>query len=215
MAATPALANPLPPPLPPLHGAGPLVYGAPVGGSWYSGHGPAPSWNDVDADRWIDHCAASYRDARRDSNIEGAVIGGVIGGLAGNQIAGDGDRLLGTVIGGAAGAVAGAAIDSVEGDPRSGDEAYRWCEQRWASYHGGNAVGVPGYAYGYAQAFTWVPIVYEVRTRASDCRCAETEEAWIEIEDEAVETVRIPVYDRAPAPAKGKRLRSSKPASSK
>ncbi|GAA0438593.1 MULTISPECIES: glycine zipper 2TM domain-containing protein [Sphingomonas] len=51
----------------------------------------------------------NYR--RCDNGDGGTVIGAVAGGLLGNQVAGRGDRLLGTVLGGAVGAVAGRAID--------------------------------------------------------------------------------------------------------
>lgn len=53
-----------------------------------------------------------YRGNQRCENGDGGtVIGAVAGGLLGNQVAGRGDRLLGTVLGGAVGAVAGRAID--------------------------------------------------------------------------------------------------------
>ena len=51
----------------------------------------------------------NYR--RCDNGDGGTVIGALAGGLLGNQVAGRGDRLLGTVLGGAVGAVAGRAID--------------------------------------------------------------------------------------------------------
>ncbi|MBN8806588.1 MAG: glycine zipper 2TM domain-containing protein, partial [Sphingopyxis terrae] len=39
------------------------------------------------------------------------IIGAIAGGLAGHEIAGRGDRTVGTIIGGAVGAIAGRAID--------------------------------------------------------------------------------------------------------
>ena len=43
--------------------------------------------------------------------MAGLLIGGAVGGLAGNEIAGGGDKLLGTVIGAGAGALLGREID--------------------------------------------------------------------------------------------------------
>lgn len=51
-----------------------------------------------------------YR-CRRDNGTTGLLIGGAVGGLAGNEIAGRGDKLLGTVIGAGAGALLGREID--------------------------------------------------------------------------------------------------------
>ncbi|MAQ14158.1 MAG: hypothetical protein CMN30_05095 [Sandaracinus sp.] len=220
LSASPALANHDAPPLPPMTGPmhSGVIYGAPKGGSWYSSSGSDYRWDAADADDWIDDCVASYGAYERDSNVEGAVIGGVIGGIAGNRIAGDGDRLLGTAIGGAAGAVAGAAIDSAEGDLRPSDEAYDYCESRWTEYRGGV---VPqghhgyGYGYGYAQAFTWVPIVYEERRRPTySCACEDQVYEEV-IEVEQVEEVRYaPAPRRAlstkSVPVSGKRLRATK-----
>lgn len=51
-----------------------------------------------------------YR-CKRDNGTTGLLIGGAVGGLAGNEIAGRGDKLLGTVIGAGAGALLGREID--------------------------------------------------------------------------------------------------------
>lgn len=48
---------------------------------------------------------------KRDNGTTGLLIGGAVGGLAGNEIAGRGDKLLGTVIGAAGGALIGREID--------------------------------------------------------------------------------------------------------
>lgn len=48
---------------------------------------------------------------KKDNGTTGLLIGGVVGGLAGNEIAGRGDKLLGTVIGAGAGALLGREID--------------------------------------------------------------------------------------------------------
>ena len=57
-----------------------------------------------------------YRGDRRnyrqcDKGTGGTIIGAIAGGLAGHEIAGRGDRTVGTIIGGAVGAHAGLAID--------------------------------------------------------------------------------------------------------
>ena len=51
-----------------------------------------------------------YR-CQRDNGTTGLLIGGAVGGLAGHEIAGSGDKLLGTVIGAGAGALLGREID--------------------------------------------------------------------------------------------------------
>ena len=48
---------------------------------------------------------------KKDNGTTGLLIGGAVGGLAGNEIAGRGDKLLGTVIGAAGGALLGREID--------------------------------------------------------------------------------------------------------
>ena len=56
-----------------------------------------------------------FENRCRDNGTGGTVIGALAGGLLGNQVAGRGDRLLGTIIGGGAGALAGRAIDRSDG----------------------------------------------------------------------------------------------------
>ena len=51
-----------------------------------------------------------YR-CKRDNGTTGLLIGAAVGGLAGHEIAGNGDKLLGTIIGGGAGALLGREID--------------------------------------------------------------------------------------------------------
>lgn len=48
---------------------------------------------------------------RKDNGTTGLLIGGAVGGLAGHEIAGNGDKLLGTVLGAAGGALLGREID--------------------------------------------------------------------------------------------------------
>ena len=51
-----------------------------------------------------------YR-CKKDDGTTGLLIGGAVGGLAGHEIAGSGDKLLGTVLGAAGGALLGREID--------------------------------------------------------------------------------------------------------
>jgi len=51
-----------------------------------------------------------YR-CRRDNGTTGFVIGAAVGGLAGHEIAGDGDKVMGTVLGAIGGGLLGRAID--------------------------------------------------------------------------------------------------------
>lgn len=97
---------------------------------------PAPamaqsrSWHQDDG--YYGYQQVGYRDNRRHRNANryrhsnrrcsdkgngGLAIGGVVGALAGNQIAGRGDRTLGTVLGAGVGALAGRAIDRSDGAP--------------------------------------------------------------------------------------------------
>jgi uncharacterized protein YcfJ len=50
-----------------------------------------------------------YR-CKKDNGTTGLLIGGAVGGLAGHEIAGNGDKLLGTVLGAAGGALLGREI---------------------------------------------------------------------------------------------------------
>jgi hypothetical protein len=58
-----------------------------------------------------------YRGNQRcyDKGNGGLAIGGIAGGLLGNQVAGRGDRTLGTILGAGVGALAGRAIDKSDG----------------------------------------------------------------------------------------------------
>ncbi|WP_076071532.1 glycine zipper 2TM domain-containing protein [Sphingomonas montana] len=58
-----------------------------------------------------------YRGNQRcyDKGNGGLAIGGIAGGLLGNQVAGRGDRTLGTILGAGVGALAGRAVDKSDG----------------------------------------------------------------------------------------------------
>lgn len=73
-----------------------------------SGNYSGPTWRGRDG---------RYR-CRKPNGQTGLLIGGAAGALIGNQVAGRGDRLLGTIIGGAAGALVGREIDREESGRR-------------------------------------------------------------------------------------------------
>ena len=91
--------------------------------SYYSGYDRDDRRYDRRYDRRADR--RDYRQDRRyynqrynnrnyrqcDNGTGGTVIGAIAGGRAGHEIAGRGDRTVGTIIGGAVGAIAGRAID--------------------------------------------------------------------------------------------------------
>src|SRR3546814_15887236 len=64
---------------------------------------------DRDTRIWRDN-NGRYR-CKKDNGTTGLLIGGAVGGLAGPEIAGGGDKLLGTVLGAAGGALLGREID--------------------------------------------------------------------------------------------------------
>ncbi|VXC82075.1 glycine zipper 2TM domain-containing protein [Sphingomonas sp. AX6] len=103
------------------------VPAAPAQAASFTAMSSAASYGDYDqryrGDRRYNN--RNYRNERRYQNNQrckdgdgGTVIGAVAGGLLGNQVAGRGDRLVGTVLGGAVGALAGRAID--RSDPPRG-----------------------------------------------------------------------------------------------
>jgi hypothetical protein len=145
-------------------------------------------------DGWIAECSARYRAYANGSGIEGALIGGAIGGFAGNRIAGEGNRVVGTVAGAAVGAVAGAAIDNAI----ERDEASDYCRDYYDRYTAGYAHGQGGYAhgypaYGYGYTVAWVPVM--VRGKCHDHGSGDRV-----IEEEIVEEwVEEPAYRPAPA----------------
>jgi hypothetical protein len=59
-----------------------------------------------------------YSRNRCSNGTGGLIIGGAAGGLLGNQIAGRGDRTVGTIIGAAVGALGGRALDKASSNCR-------------------------------------------------------------------------------------------------
>ena len=77
-----------------------------------SAHARAYADHDRYYDRGYQDRSYAYRDGYRRcrSGTTGAIVGGVAGALLGREIAGRGDRTLGTILAGAVGAYGGAAL---------------------------------------------------------------------------------------------------------
>ncbi|MCL9982113.1 MAG: hypothetical protein NBV60_03040 [Erythrobacter sp.] len=145
------------------------------------GYAPAyaPSYAPVvfERDQWLDECRR--RTAGKDKDDTGAIIGGLLGaiagGFAGYEIAGVGDRVLGTVLGVGGGGLIGGLLGSLfDGD----DDADRYdCEAALdtylsqygtsAAYPGARSASreIPYPTYGYAYAppqMVMVPVRSEV-----------------------------------------------------
>jgi len=139
---------------------------------------PQFAYSHEQREDWLRECRRRYDG---DRGLGGALIGGAIGGFAGNRIAGDGNRVVGTVAGAAVGALAGGAIDRAGDDNRARDicEDYlvRYEGQAagyGASHSGGYAPGPVPYGAGYAYSgpVMWVPMIVgwdcEPKTRVAE-----------------------------------------------
>lgn len=155
-------------------------------------HGYAPQMGFAPApvvferEQWLDECRR--RTAGRDKDDTGTIIGGLLGaiagGFAGYEIAGAGDRVLGTVLGVGGGSLLGGLLGSLF----NGDDEDRYdCEAAldayltqygtpgtriasreisYAPYPAQYSYGYayPAYAYAYAQPqMVMVPVRSEVR----------------------------------------------------
>ena len=76
-------------------------------------------------DQRVNYNTRIWRDRRdgryycqRDDGTTGLLIGGAVGGVIGNEIAGRGDKLLGTILGAAGGAILGRSLDRKRDDYR-------------------------------------------------------------------------------------------------
>lgn len=167
--------------------------------------------------QWIDECQRRTRG--RNHNDTGLIIGGLIGaiagGFAGYEIAGAGDRVLGSVLGVGGGGLLGGLLGSLfDGDKKK--NLYN-CEAALDSYlstYGapttriasreiaypayadpGYAYGYPaGYSYGYTYAAPPQVVLVPVRT--------EVQQQVVVRETERYETYSVPGAERIiPAPA--------------
>lgn len=126
--------------------------------------GPPPGWQQgaPDAgwmrqrDDWLVECRRRMGDRR--GGATGAVLGGVVGGVIGHEVAGRGNRAIGTIAGGAIGAAAGAAIERSGNARRNRDE----CEAMLDQYAGGYGPGYPQQAYGYGYGYGYTPAMMMV-----------------------------------------------------
>jgi uncharacterized protein YcfJ len=73
------------------------------------------SYREYRGDRgYYNNRYVNRRGERCENGDGGTVIGAIAGGLLGNQVVGNGNRLLGTILGGGVGALAGRAIDKAD-----------------------------------------------------------------------------------------------------
>lgn len=120
-------------------------------------------------EQWIDECRRRTRGQNRDNTglIIGGLLGAIAGGVAGYEIAGAGDRVLGSVLGVGGGGLIGGLLGSLfDGDKKK--NLYD-CEAALDSYL--SAYGAPGariasrtiaypaydygYGYGYPQGYSY------------------------------------------------------------
>lgn len=184
----------------PHHGYAPVAY--------------APAPVVFERDQWIDECRR--RTAGRDKDDTGLIIGGLLGaiagGVAGYEIAGVGDRVLGTVLGVGGGGLLGGLLGSLfDGDD---DEDRYDCEAALDSYlsqYGApgtriasREIAYPAYGhgypvnYGYGYGYTYAPppqmVLVPVRT--------EVQQQVVVRETERYETYTVPGTSRViPAPS--------------
>lgn len=130
--------------------------------------------------QWIDECSRRTRGQSRDNTglIIGGLLGAIAGGVAGYEIAGAGDRVLGTVLGVGGGGLIGGLIGSLFGGNKR-KNLYD-CEAALDSYL--SAYGAPdariasrqiaypayGYPAEYSYGYTYAPppqmVMVPVRT---------------------------------------------------
>ena len=163
--------------------------------------------------QWIDECRRRTKGQNRDDTgtIIGGLLGAIAGGFAGYEIAGVGDRVLGTVLGVGGGGLIGGLLGSLfDGD----DEDRYDCEAALDSYL--SQYGAPGpriasreiaypaqaygygYPAGYSYGYTYAPppqmVLVPVRT--------EVQQQVVVRETERFETYTVPGAAREiPAPA--------------
>lgn len=162
--------------------------------------------------QWIDECQRRTRGQDRDDTglIIGGLLGAIAGGFAGYEIAGAGDRVLGTVLGVGGGGLIGGLLGSIfDGDD---DEDRYDCAAALDSYlsHYGTPgariasreIAYPAQAYGYgypaSYGYTYAPppqiVMVPVRT--------EVQQQVVVRETERFETYTVPGAARViPAPA--------------
>jgi len=184
----------------PPQGWAPQAYAPPMA------YAPAPAV--FERSQWIDECRRRIKGRNRDDTglIIGGLLGALGGGFAGYEIAGAGDRVLGTVLGAGGGGLIGGLIGSLFGNGKKRDREY--CETALDSYlsqSGGvdpriasREIAYSGYGYPAAYGYTYAPpqqmVVIPVRT--------EMQQQVVVRETERYETYTAPGTSRViPAPA--------------
>jgi hypothetical protein len=151
-------------PAPAPHGYAPQYY--PGQGYAPQGYVPAAAQPAVfERQQWIDECRRRTRGQSRNNTgtIIGGLLGAIGGGIAGYEIAGAGDRVLGTVLGVGGGGLIGGLLGSLfNGDRKK--NLYD-CEAALDSYLSAYAapaprvasreIAYPGYGYAYPQAYSY------------------------------------------------------------
>lgn len=182
---------------------------APMPAATYYAGAPAV----FEREQWIDECQRRTRGRNRSDTglIIGGLIGAIAGGFGGYEIAGAGDRVLGTVLGVGGGGLIGGLLGSLfDGDKKK--DLYN-CEaaldsylstygapgQRIASREIYPAYADQGYGYpgGYSYGYTYAPppqvVLVPVRT--------EVQQQVVVRETERYETYTVPGAERIiPAP---------------
>lgn len=110
-------------------------------------------------DQWIDECRRRTRGQNRDNTglIIGGLLGAIAGGVAGYEIAGAGDRVLGSVLGVGGGGLIGGLIGSLfDGDKKKNLYDCEAALDSYLSTYGApttriasREIAYPGYGYGY------------------------------------------------------------------
>lgn len=166
--------------------------------------------------QWIDECRRRTRGQNRDNTglIIGGLLGAIAGGVAGYEIAGAGDRVLGTVLGVGGGGLIGGLIGSLFGGNKR-KNLYD-CEAALDSYlsqYGApdariasRQIAYPAYSYGYgypanySYGYTYAPppqmVLVPVRTEVQQqVVVRET------VREETYSVPRTPADRVIPAPA--------------
>lgn len=196
-----------PRPLPAAPAAPQHAYAPPQGYAFAAPMAYAAAPAVFERQQWIDECHRRTRGQNRDDTgkIIGGLLGAIAGGFAGYEIAGVGDRVLGTVLGVGGGGLIGGLLGSLfDGD----DEDRYDCEAALDSYL--TQYGAPGtriasreiaypaqgygygYGYGYPAAYsygyTYAPppqmVLVPVRT--------EVQQQVVVRETERFETYTVP-----------------------
>jgi hypothetical protein len=186
-------------------------------------YAPAPAV--FERDQWIAECERRIKGQNKDDTglIIGGLLGAIAGGVAGYEIAGVGDRVLGTVLGVGGGGLIGGLIGSLFDDD---DEDQYDCEAALDSYlsqYGAPgqriasreiaypAYAPPAYGYGYpagySYGYSYAPppqvVLVPVRT--------EVQQQVVVRETERFETYTVPGAVREiPAPAPSGKLQRIK-----